>query len=86
MPGIRSLLLRYMPDIHGGRVLEWDRAWIAIVLTAQNAFGVLLGLIAQAAIAVALIFYVMPWLGLGLLDLAQGMADLDLPQRLIELF
>ena len=83
VPGFPAMPLRYMPDVHGGKVLEWDRVWIAIVLTLQNALGILLGFIAQTAIAVALIFCVMPWLGFDLLDLAQGTADLKLPQRLI---
>ena len=68
------------------RVMEWDRAWIAIVLTLQTALGVLLGFIAQGAIAVGLIFYVMPWLGFDLLGLAQATADLEIPRRLISLF
>jgi hypothetical protein len=37
----------------------------------------------QALVAWGLIFYAMPAAGLGLLDLARGLAALDLPARAI---
>jgi hypothetical protein len=82
-PGLPSLLLRNMPT--GQAVLAFDRAWVALVLTLQVAGGVILGVAAQALLAIALIVYVMPWLGLGLLDLARDVAAFDLPTRLWKL-
>ena len=64
---------------------SYDRTWIAAVLTAQVALGVILGVAVQALLAYGLIFYAMPAVGLGLLDLARGLADLELPMRLIQL-
>jgi len=49
-----------MPD---GKVLPWDRAWIASVLTGQIAIGAILGIIAQVMIMVGVIGYIMPSLG-----------------------
>jgi len=66
-------------------VRSYDRTWIAAVLTAQVALGVILGVAVQALLAYGLIFYAMPAVGLGLLDLARGLADLELPMRLIQL-
>jgi hypothetical protein len=84
IPGVPSLLLRSTPP--DGKVLAWDRAWIAAVLTGQIAVGAVLGLAAQIAVVVGMIGYVMPWLGFGLLDLAQATATLNLPLRLAQLF
>jgi hypothetical protein len=83
-PGLPQLLLRYMPA--GRAVPIFDRAWVAFVLTAQVAVGVILGVMAQAFLALGLIGYVMPWLAIGLLDLARYIADLDLPMRAWQLF
>jgi Domain of unknown function (DUF4062) len=78
-PGLPSLLLRHMPT--GRAVPAFDRAWVAFVLTVQVAVGVILGLVGQAFLAVGLIGYVMPWLGISLLDLARHVGDLNLPMR-----
>ncbi len=83
-PGLPSLLLQKMPA--GRSVPAFDRAWIALVLTLQVAFGVILGVAAQALLAVGLIRYVMPWAGLGLLDMARAVAAFDLPARVGALF
>ena len=56
------------------------------VLTGQVALGAILGVGVQALLAYGLIFYAMPAVGLGLLDMARGLADFDLPMRLIRLF
>ncbi len=83
-PGLPSLLLRYMPA--GRAVPAFDRAWLALVLTLQVVGGVILAAAAQAVLAVGLIAYVMPWLGLGLLDLCRDVAAFNLPMRVWQLF
>jgi hypothetical protein len=85
VPGLPNLILRSMPA--QGAVLRWDRAWIATLLTGQIAIGTALGIAAQILLAVGIIGYVMPWLGLGLLlDMARDIAAFDLPARVWELF
>jgi hypothetical protein len=84
VPGLSSLLLRFLPATGG--VPTYDRAWIAAVLTMQAALGAVLGVAVQAAVAWGLIFHAMPAVGLGLLDLARGLAALDLPARVIAFF
>jgi hypothetical protein len=84
VPGVPSLLLRFMPD--GEAVPAFDRAWIALVLTLQIALGAILGVVAQALLIVGVISYVMPWLGFGLLDMARGVAAFSLPLRIGQLF
>jgi hypothetical protein len=83
VPGLSTLLLNYLPAC--GSVRSYDRAWIAAVLTGQVALGVVLGVGVQALMAYGLIFFAMPAVGLGLLDLARSLADLHLPMRLIQL-
>jgi hypothetical protein len=84
LPGMPSLLLRYIPE--RGSVLKWDRHWIATVLTAQIAAGAALGIAAQAFLVWIIIGHVMPFFGLELLDMAQGVADFNLPARVGQLF
>ena len=83
-PGLPSLLLRYMPV--GGAVPAIDRAWLAFVLTLQVVSGMILGIAAQALLALGLIGYVMPRLGLGLLALARSIEAFDLPMRVWHIF
>jgi hypothetical protein len=82
-PGVGSLLLRYLPSDQA--VPIYDRAWIALVLTLQAAGGIVVGIGAQALLVVALIFYAMPAVGLGLLDLARGVAAFNLPGQILNL-
>lgn len=79
IPGLATLLLWKMPA--GRAVFTFDRAWIAYVLTAQWFLGAILGFGAQAFLVVGIIGYVMPWCGLGLLDMARDVAALNLPAR-----
>ncbi len=72
IPGLSSALLHFLPATGG--VLTYDRAWIAAVLTFQAALGAVLGVAVQALVAWGLIFHAMPAVGLGLLDLARGLA------------
>jgi hypothetical protein len=83
-PGLPSLLLQFMPA--GRAVPDFNRHWLALVLTLQVVGGVILGVAAQALLAVGLIAYVMPWLGLGLLDLCRDVAAFDLPMQVGRLF
>jgi hypothetical protein len=84
LPEVPLLLLRFMPE--RGGVLKWDRHWIAAVLTAQVAIGAALGIAAQAFLVVVIIGYVMPWLGLGLFDMARDVAAFNLPAQMGQLF
>jgi hypothetical protein len=83
VPGLSPFVLGYLPAT--GAVRSYDRAWIAAVLTGQVALGVILGVGVQALLAYGLIFYAMPAVGPGLLDIARDFADLELPTRLIQL-
>jgi hypothetical protein len=84
IPGLSSVLLRHMPERKG--VPEFDRRWIALTLTLQIFVGAVLGVGAQIGLAVGIIFYVMPWLGLGLLEMCVATADLNLPERIWSVF
>jgi hypothetical protein len=77
IPGLPSLLLRFMPA--GKAVPAFERTWLALVLTLQIFVGAGLGIAAQVVLAVGVIFYLMPWIGLGLLDTTRVVADFDLP-------
>jgi hypothetical protein len=81
VPDVPSLLLRFMPA--NKAVPTFDRAWIATVLTLQLVGGAILGIVVQFALVYAVFGYVMPWLGLELLDMARAVADFDLPGRII---
>jgi hypothetical protein len=48
--------------------------------------GAGLGIAAQAFLAWGLIFHLMPWIGLDLLDMARAVAAFDLPARVAKLF
>ena len=80
VPGLPSLLLRFMPA--GKAVPAFERGWISLVLTLQIVAGVILGLSLQLLLALGVLVYIMPWLGFELLDMADGVAALDLPARL----
>ena len=63
-----------------------DRHWIATVLTAQVAAGAALSIAAQVFLVWVSIGYVMPFFGLELLDMAEGVAAFNLPARVGHLF
>jgi hypothetical protein len=69
----------------GKSVATFDRTWLALVLTCQVSAGAILGIAAQFALAVGVIFYVLPWMGLELLDTARAVAKFDLPMRVLGL-
>ena len=69
VPGLPALLLRFMPA--GKAVPPFDRQWLALVLTSQVFVGALLGIAAQAFLAIVVIFHILPWFGLELLDTAR---------------
>ena len=81
VPGVSSWLLRFMPAKRA--VPAFNRAWIATVLTLQLVGGAILGIVVQFALVYAVFGYVMPWLGLELLDMARALAAFDLPGKLI---
>jgi hypothetical protein len=81
VPGVPSLLLRFMPANRA--VPVFDRAWIATVLTLQLVGGAIIGAAVQFALLYAVFGYVMPWLGLELLDMARAVAAYDLPGKLL---
>src|SRR5258706_16268915 len=70
----------------GKAVPAFDRTWLALVLTIQVFAGAFLGIAAQFVLAVGVIFYVLPWIGLELLDTARAVADFDLPMRVLRLW
>jgi hypothetical protein len=76
-----SLILKFMPA--GKAVPAFDRAWIATILALQIVGGALLGITVQMFVAIAVLVYVMPWLGLELLDMARAVAAFDLPGKLL---
>jgi hypothetical protein len=84
MPGLPSLLLQFMPE--GKAVAAFDRTWLAITLTLQSFSGAILGIAAEAFLAVGLAVYVMPSAGLNLLDQARAVTAFDLPARVFQLF
>jgi hypothetical protein len=83
VPGLPSLLLCFMPA--GKAVPDFERRWIALVLTLQIVVGAILGVAAQAFLIIVVIGYVMPWFGLGLLDMARDLAAFNLPLRVSQL-
>jgi hypothetical protein len=66
-------------------VPDYRRPLAAIGLTVQMFAGAFLGIVAQAFVAWALIFHLMPWIGLDLLWLCQQLAGLDLPGKFFRL-
>jgi hypothetical protein len=80
-----ALLLRVIPADKVA-MPAFDRAWLALVLTCQVFAGAFLGIAAQAFLAIGVIFYLLPWLGFGLLDTAREVAAFDLPVRVLRLW
>jgi hypothetical protein len=56
----------------GKAVPAFDRTWLALVLTCQVFVGAFLGIAAQFILAAGVIFYLLPWIGLELLDTARS--------------
>jgi hypothetical protein len=83
LPGLPLVMLRKLPA--GKAVPDFDRNWIALVLTLQIVGGAVLGIAAQALLIVGIIGHVMPWFGLGLLDMARNVAAFNLPSRVGQL-
>lgn len=84
IPWLARLILNWIPE--GKAVPEYKRQPAAIGLTVQMFAGAGLGIAAQAFLAWGLIFHVMPWIGLDLLDMARTVAAFDLPMRIGQLF
>ncbi|WGJ15773.1 hypothetical protein QEV83_05805 [Methylocapsa sp. D3K7] len=84
IPSLARLLLQWVPE--GKAVPDYRRPLAAIGLTTQMFAGVGLGIAAQAFLVWGLIFHVMPWVGLDLLDMARAVAAFDVPGRIGMLF
>jgi hypothetical protein len=84
IPGLPRLLLLWTPE--GRDVPEYKRPFVAGGLTLQMFAGAFLGIAAQGLLAWGLIFHVMPWIGLDLLDMARAVAAFDLPMQLWQIF
>jgi hypothetical protein len=84
IPGLPALLLRFMPASKA--VLSFNRELLALVLTCQIFVGAFLGIAAQFVLAIGVIFYMLPWMGLELLRTAQAVADFDLPGLVLRLW
>jgi hypothetical protein len=84
IPGLPTLLLRFMPASKA--VPAFDRTWLALVLTCQVFVGAFLGIAAQFVLAFGVIFYVLPWMGIELLETARSVAEFDLPMRVLRLW
>jgi hypothetical protein len=83
IPWITTLLLWNMPEHEPPPT--FDRLWITLLLTLQLFIGGLLGIAAQGFLVYVVMGLVLPWFGLDLLDLARGVAALDLPGALMRL-
>jgi hypothetical protein len=83
IPWLARLLLQWIPE--GKACPEYKRQPAAIGLTVQMFAGVGLGFAAQALLAWGLIFHLMPWIGVDLLDMARAVADFDLPMLVSQL-
>jgi len=79
LPFLPSVLLPFLPADRP--VPSAERVWIPVVLALQTVGGVILGVIVQGLIFWAVIAYVMPWFGLGLLDMARDLVAFDLPAK-----
>jgi hypothetical protein len=64
----------------------FDRTWHDLVLTCQIFVGAFLGIAAQFVLAIGVIFYVLPWMGLELLDTVRAVAEFDLPMKVLGLW
>ena len=84
VPGLTSVLLQFLPV--GRAVPAFNRAWIALVLTVQVFLGAALGVAAQFLLLVGVIGYLLPLLGLELLQTARDIAAPDLPMEAWKLF
>jgi hypothetical protein len=83
IPWLARLILNWIPE--GKAVPEYKRQPAAIGLTVQMFAGAGLGIAARGLLAWGLIFHVMPWIGLDLLDMARAVATFDLPMRVARL-
>ena len=80
VPGVPALLLKFMPADRAPTAA--NRGWIATVLTGQVFFGAFLGVAAQVLLIWGIGYYLMPKVGLSLLDIARATADFDLPTKI----
>jgi hypothetical protein len=77
LPPVTRWLLARMPE--GRAVLDYDGPWVALGLTALIYGGGAVGIILQAGIVWLMVGYVMPSVGLNILELAKDLTAADLP-------
>ena len=88
-PWVTALALRNMPERRApapqSAALRHRSSgtWMTLLLTLKVFLGGLLGFAAQGFLVYVVIGVVLPWFGADLLDLARGVATLDLPGRLL---
>jgi hypothetical protein len=85
LPGVPTLLLRFMP-VSERAVPDFNRAWIATVLSLQVVGGAIVGIVAQALLATAMIWYIIPFVGLELIKMARDVAAFNVPAQVVQLF
>jgi hypothetical protein len=84
IPWLSRIVLRQMPTNYA--VLDFDRNWVALLLTAQWAIGAALGIAAQVALITLFVGKVMPAIGFDILDIVRWVSRLDLPSYIHHLF
>jgi hypothetical protein len=84
IPWLARLVVQWVPE--DGDLPDYKRQPVAIGLTVQMFSGAILGIAAQALLAWALLFHIMPLVGLNLLDMARAVAAFDLPAKIGALF
>lgn len=83
LPWMSSWVLRSMPA--GGKVLDFDRVWIALVIALQVVGGAILGAFVQFAVLGGLFVYALPSVGLELLQMARDLEAANLPGLILPL-
>ena len=83
IPGLHQRLAARMPARRA--VLGSERLWIALVLAGQATLSALIGFAAMIGLLWLILLLELPVLGLGLLSMLEGLADVDLPGRLLDL-
>jgi hypothetical protein len=83
IPRLSAYLKRIVES--SGALSEAHRVKIAMLLGGQVVLGVALGIVAQASLVLVILRYAMPFLGVGILQMARAVAAYDLPGRIFGL-
>lgn len=79
IPWLQRLVLDRMPPNRPPP--DWQRPWMALLLTLQAALGVPVGIVVQFGLIALMFGLILPAFGWGLLDIAEGVHGLNLPMR-----